>query len=443
MISHAHSKPGPSFGVLVVTCLLLAPVFSNAAEPAPLPPLPDPLSLKQALELAGKDHPDLELALSKIESRKARLAQCEAENGFGLSLYLAGQAVDPPSGSGVVDDSQARILLSKRLYDFGQTGNRMDACRERLESEWSHYFDSRQQRHLKIMALFFDVILADLHYRVANEDMAHTYVQFDKIRERHKMGQYSDIDLKRYESTYQVALGKRVQSQSRQRATRARLAMGMNRPDELVDKLTSPILDHLDQKLPDYDELVKKVLTSNPVMIAKQHDLVSAEKLTRSAAATGRPELTAEVEAGQYQRPLGSSNDSRASLIMKWPIYQGGLRRAKLAAADATLRERRAHFRQAEMELKQKTLELLHRIELLQYKRKEARVYLEYKDLALDQSRALYEMEASISLGKAMIGVTEAQWKAAKVDFDLALAWAELKALTGELVEKTAEEKYR
>lgn len=416
---------------------------ASGAEPPVEKPLPDPLNLKQALELTGTDHPDLELAASRIDSRKARLAQCEAENGFDLSLRLVGQAVDPVSSSGFVDDSQARILLSKRLYDFGQTGNRMDACRERLESEWSHYFDARQQQQLKIMSLFFDVILADLHYRVTNEEMAHTYVQYDKIRERHKLGQYSDIDLKRYESIYQVALSKRVQAQSQQRAARARLAIGMNRPDELVDKLTLPILDYLDQELPDYDDQVKKVLASNPVLIAKQHDLASAEKLVRSAGATGRPELTAELEAAQYQRPIGALNDARASLVMKWPIYQGGLRRAKLAAADAGLRERRAYYRQAEMQLRQKTLELLQRIELLQYKRKQAKVYLEYKDLALDQSRALYELEASISLGEAMIGVTEAQWKAAKVDFELALAWAELKALTGELVEKTAEEKYR
>jgi len=406
-------------------------------------PLPEPLSLKQALDLTGKDSPDLELAAAKIDARKARYAQCKAENGFDLSLRLAGQTVDPVSGSDFVDDSYGRILLSKRITDFGQTSNRMAACRERLESEWSHYFDSRQQQHLKIMSLFFDVLLADLRYRVDDESMASIYVTYDKVRQRHELGQYSDVELLKHESRYRAALSKRVRSAQQQRITRARLAIGMNRPDDLADNLTPPILDDLDRKLPDYDELLKKVLAKNPVMIARKHDLGSAEKLIKSARATGRPELTAELEASQYQRPIGALNDARASLIMKWPIYQGGMRHAQLADADAKMRERRALLRQTEMGLKQKTLELLQRIEFLQYRRKEAKTLVQYRDLKLEQNRALYELEVQTTLGTAMIGVTDAQWRAAKTDYELALAWAELKALSGELVEKTAEEKYR
>jgi len=419
-------------------------VSAAVAEDKPsLAPLPDPLTLKQAIELAGSDHPDLELATSRLEQSKAGLRQSKVASGFELSINGAAQTVDQVAVAGYQDDSYATVLLSKRLLDFGRSSNRINSAKSRLEGEWQRYFNARQQRRLDIMAAFFDVILSDLRYRVDDETMASVYVTYDKIRQRHELGQYSNVDVLEHESLYRAALSKRVQAQSRQRAARAHLAIVMNRPDDLVDNVKAPILDDLDKKVPDYDEQLKKVLVGNPAMLAMRYDVEAAEKQVRSAKAFSRPELNAEVEASKYQRDLGLRNDTRASLVMKWPIYRGGERGAKVAEAAALLREKRALYRQAEMGLKQKTLELLQRIEFLQYRRKEAKTLVQYRDLKLDQNRALYELEVQTTLGTSMIGVTDAQWRAAKTDYELALAWAELKALSGELVEKTAEEKYR
>jgi len=432
---------------LIAAALPAQPVVAETVTPRPAEtPLPNPLSLKQAIELSGTDHPDLELAKSHLQKTKARLKKRQSERGFELDLSVIGQVVDPvdPSfSSSTVDDSMAVLVLSKPIYDFGKTGNRIASAKASLEGEWARYFDVRQKRQLEIMALFYDVLLADLRYRVDDETMARIYVTYDKVRQRHQLGQYSDVELLDHESRYREALSKRVKSQSRRRAARARLAVGMNRPDDLADDLTPPILDDLDHALPEYDDVVKNVLETNPIVLALRHDVVSSEKNLVAAKAYQRPELKAELEASQFQRRMGMRNDSRASLVMKWPIFRGGEKGARMIEADAELRGQRAQLRRFENNLRQQTLELLQRIEVLQYQRKAARTLVDFRDLELDQSRALYEMEARATLGDAMIGVTEAQWKAAKVDYELALAWAELKALGGELVEKTAEEKYR
>ena len=414
---------------------------SSDAAPAALP---DPLSLKQAIEFSDNNHPDLEIATSHLDRSEANFRATKADKGFDLSLNAYGQSVDPANGTpGPVGDSMATILLTKPLYDFGKTGNRIAAAQAQLEGEWSRYFNARQQRRLDIMSLFFDVLLADLRYRVDDETMARTYVTYDRIRKRHDLGQVSDVVLMEYESRYREALSKRVASDAKRRATRARLAIGMNRPDELADNLTPPILDDLDRQVPDYDKVIANVLKSNPVVIAMRYEVNAAEKSLRSAKAFSRPELDLELEASQFERPIGLRNDARAGVVMKWPIYQGGAKRAKVVEADANLREKRALLTRTENVLRQKTLELLQKIDELQYQRKASKVLVDYRDLKLDQSRALYEMEARATLGDAMIGVTDAQWRAARVNYQLALAWAQLKALSGELVEKTAKEKYR
>lgn len=433
---------------LVLAVLLSLPAGVLAAdkgtEQAQAVPLPNPLSLKQAIELSGENHPDLEIATSHLDKTQARYREARAEKGFDLSLNAYGQAVDPANGApGPIGDSMATLLLTKPLYDFGKTGNRIASAKAQLESEWSRYFSARQQRRLDIMSLFFNVLLADLRYRVDDETMARTYVTYDRIRQRHALGQVSDVTLLEYESRYRKALSKRVAADAQRRSTRARLAIGMDRPDDLADNLTPPILDSLDRKVPEYEKEITKVLKTNPVLIAMRYDVEAAEKALRSAKADSRPSLDLELEASQYERPIGLRNDARAGVVMKWPIYQGGLNRAKVVDADANLREKRAVLAKTENALRQKTLELLQKIDELQYQRKASKVLVDYRDLKLDQSRALYEMEARATLGDAMIGVTDAQWRAARVNYQLALAWAQLKALSGELVEKTAKEKYR
>jgi len=46
-------------------------------------------------------------------------------------------------------------------------------------------------------------------------------------------------------------------------------------------------------------------------------------------------------------------------------------------------------------------------------------------------------------LGDAMTRTTEAQWLAAQVEFRLALAWARLDALTGDLIQPSPQEPAR
>ncbi|MDH3280652.1 MAG: TolC family protein, partial [Gammaproteobacteria bacterium] len=54
-----------------------------------------------------------------------------------------------------------------------------------------------------------------------------------------------------------------------------------------------------------------------------------------------------------------------------------------------------------------------------------------YRALAVDRARALYELEVRTTLGESMARLTEAQWRFAQTEFDTALVWAQLSALTG------------
>lgn len=169
-------------------------------------------------------------------------------------------------------------------------------------------------------------------------------------------------------------------------------------------------------------------------MQALKQDLDAARRTLTAEQARRRPVLSAELEAAEYRRALASRNDLRATLNLRLPLYQGGETDAALALAAGEVAVREARLQQLEHELKQAVLDLVQQLEALKVKRDTARRRVAYRDLYLDRSRALYELEVRTDLGDALTRLTEAQWLAAKADYEMALTWARLDALTGTLV---------
>ena len=400
--------------------------------------LSDPLTLEEALSMADQAHPDLDLARSRVEGAQADFEQARAQSGVHAYLDLTPQSVRPAlgSGSGMVGDSRARLTVSKQLYDFGRSRALEDSAHSTVEARQLIFLDERQQRRIEIMQRFFDVILADMRYAVDNEAMAHTYVTFDRARDRHGLGQVSDVDLSALEVDYQQTLVTRTLSQKRQVSSRQQLALALNRPEELPNELTRPTLAGPEREIPDVQTLYAEALARNPMLQALRRATEAARQALAAERARRRPVLTAEGEAARYERQFSATDDLRATLNLRIPLYSGGEDSAAIAAGLARLHEQEARQARAELDLRQTVLDLVQAAETLKVERKAAEIKISYRDLYLDRSRALYELEVRTDLGDAMTQMTEAQWEAAQAKYRLALTWAKIDALTGHLINR-------
>jgi outer membrane protein TolC len=340
----------------------------------------------------------------------------------------------------MVDDSRARLYLSKRLYDFGRSRGLESSARLEQESRQLALTDARQRRRLEIQARFLDVLLADLRYAVDNEAMAYNYVTFDKQRIRHELGQISDVDLTEHESRYQDTLIVRTRSQKRQAQARQQLALTLNRPDQLPADLALPAFPGNDREPPEFKTVMEKALAASPVVAAARKDAEAARALLGAEKARRYPVLSAEGEAAWYERDLQGREDLRATLNLRVPLWQGGEDRAAIGQAQARQQELEAQQARAELDLRQAVLDLVQEIESLRVERNAAKLRSAWRNLYLDRSRALYELEVRTDLGDALTRMTEAQWQAAQVEFRLSLAWARLEALTGQLTDSSAPE---
>lgn len=154
------------------------------------------------------------------------------------------------------------------------------------------------------------------------------------------------------------------------------------------------------------------------------------------AHASGNPVITGKLEAYSYTRETSSSDQWRANVTLDIPLWSGGRIDAAVAKAKAAVYKIEAQLALQELAAKQKVLELLLGLETLKIKREEVLLAMDFTELSLDKSRALYELEVKSDLGYSMVLFSEAERKVVQANFDIALAWAQFDALNGNLLKQ-------
>lgn len=408
-------------------------VAGSAAVESPAEPLPEPLTLDYALGLVDEPHPSLQAAAAE---RDFALAERDlAASAYGINAGVNAEATWSEPAERAFDqsynDSQAGVYVRKRLYDFGRTRGLVAAAEAQLSGHELRFADARLQRGLDILDSYLNVLLADLRFRVQDEAMATAYVQLDRANDRHELGQISDVERLEADTLYQETRSARVLTEAAQRTARVRLAEALNRPGQLSSALAEPDLSIADREPPELEALIAEVLQANPRVLALRAETEAARERIRAARALERPILTGRAEANEYQRQTGDTSPWAVGLQVEVPLFTGGRGAAERAQARAELARNEAALAHAQLDLRQTVRSLWEEIQVLRASRDETRTRLEYRELYLDRSRALYEMEVNSDLGDSMVVSSEARLRQAELDYRLLLNWARLNALRG------------
>ena len=399
--------------------------------------------LKEALATVDA-HPDFQAALAE---RNAAIADRDiASSRTDASLNLEGilrsgeQNTANTANTGFLPDNSVRLTARKTLYDFGRSSSAQQAAASELSAREADLVTARERRRLEIMSRYFDVLLADMQFTADNELMAAVYVGFDHGRDNFAAGKISSIELAEMESHYQDTFLKRTASLQRQRIARALLANALNRPGDLPGDLVDPNLETNNRILPDYDTLLPVLLENNPRLKAQQELMAASQQRLESLRAEKGPTLDAEVQAADYTRTSALRDNLSAGLILSWPMYQGGRTDSRVAKEYAQLEKNRANLDKLKMDLTQSMLETyLDIVQLQSVGRSAAQKQVAYRDLTMERSRGLYELELRSSLGTAMTDSFEASLRVRRTEYQLALDFARLEAMLG----KPLEAKYK
>lgn len=398
-------------------------------------PIPDPLNLQQAIALIDEQHPAL--LQDKLRLERAKNTASEAGEHNSLNVKLAGRIRWYEAGSsrfdtGSHDDHRLQLVVNKPLYDGGYSGALAESAEQDRKAAKLRMADNRSLYTITVIQKFFDILLADIEAARDDEDMAIAFVTFDRGQDNHELGKISDVDLLELENTFQEARLRVVESEGRARSTRQALALVLNRPGQQPSVLSRPKLDVNNRKLLSFDMLIAKALQNNRQLLALDSELLSARAEVEAVRSPYRPDVSAVVERSAYSRDLGSHDKWRAALEMSWPLYSGGREGVVVNKAQLKVNETLYRRRQLELDMRGKLWELAEEFTLLEARRQASDVFSDYRELYMDRSRALYELEVKTDLGDAMTQISESQLRDARQTFQMALLLAQLNYLIGE-----------
>ncbi len=400
--------------------------------------IPEPVSLEFALSRASQsDSPEM---MSFSAQQQIALAEQDiAHANEGVYVYINGRLryVDPSKivPASKTNDSKLSLDISKRLYDFGQTRSLIDASKANLASVNALYSDYLSKRVVAILQAYFNVLLADIIYSRSMEAMSIVYVRLDKLRSELELKKISDIELLKAENEYREIRREQMQAQSDQRLTRLRLSQLIS-PGYLPEQLETPDLEQLHllsvkRELPDVEVLYQQAFNQNPRLVALKYKLKSARLKIEGYQAEKYPVIEAKLQAADYARELGTSDKYRAGIEVSVPLYQAGQENARIRRSTGELVQLESERLLTRQEIEQQILELWLTISDLKRQFDDPDLTIDYRDLYLDRSRALYELEVTSDLGDAMVKLSDAQLFKAQTVFELAINWAKLDALVG------------
>lgn len=393
--------------------------------------LPTPLSLSKALSYADTDHPDLLLADAELAYAVSRKLEVETSNDIDVYFEVAPYTSKPTTNDHFLNDSYIRFSVTKTLYDFGYSDSLEVSGDEAVLSQEFIASDTRNRNHLKIMRLYFNVLLADLHFSAIDEEMTSLYVKYDKLRDRKSLDMVSDVAVAEAESIYREAADRRKLAELEQQEGRQRLAIALNRPDDIPGELIRPDLPELNQPIPEAESLLDDAINNNLMLTALEHAVLADKAALKATQQQFGPTLAAGLEMNEYERRLPGRSNASVGVTLRIPITNGGRSLAETARATAQLSISQAKYDQAKYSLRQKLFNLIRRLQLLKYKRTTDELRLNSTALTLDKSRARYELEIQTTLGNTMAKYTLAEWLSAKNDFDMATTWAQIEILSG------------
>ncbi|MDD5643666.1 MAG: TolC family protein, partial [Syntrophales bacterium] len=201
---------------LVVFLILAAfPILGPGAAAAEK--LGGRLTLKQAIEIALKEHPTLKESKEKVtaakyqigSSRAAYLPQVAFTNNFywGNSFPAtsgAGTAGGPPGlgGGGTVttDFYINRVSASQLIYDFGKTLGQIDQSRATFKQTQEDYAGNRQQVVLDARTAYFGYLAAMRARKVTEETVRQNLELVKQAKGFYDVGLRAKIDVTKAEA---------------------------------------------------------------------------------------------------------------------------------------------------------------------------------------------------------------------------------------------------
>lgn len=320
---------------ILLTAALLAGGGAEAAS----------LGLDEAIAAALQRHPSLTVARESVNMSRARRTQAasayfpqiKANTGYAESHSVT------PLGDSVTRGYTTTLSANQLLYDFGRTGNTMDAARGAERTAEQEQQRAIQEVAMNVRQAYFEALKAIGLRSVAEKNLEQAKAHLAQAEAFYRSGSRPRFDVTRTEVEVNSAQLGLLNAVNGVRVSRLVLgnAMGSQLPDDLeIEDVPLALVD-----APDLASAQRDALRNRPELLKAAAEVEAAEARLGSEQSQHLPNISAggsyswasgTAAMGVYRSDLDSSWNAGITLHM--PLFEGGATRGRIAEARAGLK---------------------------------------------------------------------------------------------------------
>lgn len=415
------------------------------------------LDLETAQRITLQDNPSLDAAQARVKQAKEQIWQ--ARSGYFPSISATGSG----TRTTLSDNAYAEQLLA----DAG-TDDTTDTYRVGITATWT-LFDgfsreysalsakhglasSRESQRDTLRLLLTSVASSFYHAQLAleNIDIAEANAEFnqqqlDEAKARYRVGTGSLSDVLNFQVQINSANSDLIDAKSAYQVAVYALAALMGIQDAtLPAHIELASLDTETQaelEAPGMAAAVSYALEHRPDVLQSRYSLAQSKASVGTARAGFFPtvSLSGTVDATETDNSDFESDDfgNSISLSVSLPIFAGGYNRAKMAQAQAGVRESESSLEETLINLRAEVSEAVSALaayqEQLVLQRSNVELVQQVRDLVAKEYAA--GQTSLVRLNEAQNDLVSAQGKLATSLVSMRGAWVTLRASTGEILE--------
>jgi outer membrane protein len=322
----------------------------SLAEPPPPAPQTRRLSLKEALELAMTQQPQLRGAQALVESARSRaeaahaalLPQVVATAGLQHTAGTLPQPSSPCPRSPTVTDpvlctfAGVGVTATQLVWDFHQTRDRWTAALSRVEAQEASRQATAQSIRQNVLTHFFATRAQKALVRLARETFAHQERRLALIQGYVSVGTRPESDLAEARTQKANAWVQVISSENAYELAKARLHAMLGASGSMDYEVAEEMLPSLEGEDGPMEPLLEEALRARPEFMGLEHQLRAQLAELKARRSASLPSVSAS--ANVVDRATGLKRhfwNLGAAINLSWPVFDGHLAVARVRETEA------------------------------------------------------------------------------------------------------------
>ncbi|MGC8718686.1 MAG: TolC family protein [Thermodesulforhabdaceae bacterium] len=388
------------------------------------------LDLKQCIDIALKQHPDIKAARYEVKAAESKVGQAKAAYYPQITAttgYSNSKSVSTPDVTGKsFNDYIGQITLKQNLFDFGRTPTQVDIQRKGTQASLFDAENMVTQVVFNVKEAYYSLLRARRARDVAAEIVKQYEIHLNQARTLYEVGTKPKIDVTKAEVDLTNARLNLIKAENAVKLAKATLdnAMGLTQaPDyDVVDNL------EMERVTMTFEEALERAYAERADLKSIRAKLQAAKRSVDLARKEFYPSLATKVTYSVPRNGSFSGDDWDVGLSFSVPLFSGFSTTYKIQENKANVGVLQANEESLKqkiyLEVKQAFLNMMEaeeRLKAAELARKQAQ-----ENLDLARGRYGVGTGSSVEMTDAMVTYARSQAEYIQALYDYKIAEASL-----------------